>query len=100
MGPHPPAPTVTPALTPAVTEHRPQVVEVDIGKRIPMVTMPCANAAYVQHPQFERSIGELRLAGVNVLYGEGGFMRDQPGQEQPGDYPWEMALVAVREAGE
>ncbi|MFF7816457.1 hypothetical protein ACFZCF_31765 [Streptomyces sp. NPDC007945] len=31
------------------------VVAEGIGKRIPMVTMPCVNRAYVAHPRFERS---------------------------------------------
>jgi hypothetical protein len=66
-----------------------------IGKGIPLVTMPCVNAAYVQHPQFDRSIGELRMAGVQVLYGEGGFVPNRPGSGKPADYPWPALLAAV-----
>ncbi|MFD8916571.1 flavoprotein [Streptomyces sp. NPDC055037] len=69
------------------------VVAEGIGKQIPMVTMPCVNAAYVQHPQFEQSIKTLRGAGVTVLYGEGGFVPNQPGESRP--YPWGAALDAV-----
>ncbi|MFE7566747.1 flavoprotein [Streptomyces sp. NPDC057539] len=69
------------------------VVAEGIGKKIPMVTMPCVNAAYVQHPQFEQSIETLRDAGVTVLYGEGGFVPNQPGESRP--YPWRAALDAV-----
>ncbi|MFE2595627.1 flavoprotein [Streptomyces sp. NPDC059396] len=69
------------------------VVAEGIGKRIPLVTMPCVNAAYVQHPQFERSIETLRDAGVTVLYGPGGFVPNQPGEKKP--YPWAAALTAV-----
>jgi hypothetical protein len=71
------------------------VVAEGIGKGIPMVAMPCVNAAYVQHRQFERSVGELREMGVEVLYGEGGFVPNQPGQGQPKEYPWRLALDAV-----
>lgn len=43
-----------------------------IGKGLPLVTMPCVNTAYVQHPQFPRSVDVLRSAGVTVLYGKAG----------------------------
>ncbi|WP_308433939.1 hypothetical protein [Streptomyces violascens] len=56
------------------------------------------NAAYVRHPQFEQSLEVLRSAGVTVLYGDGGFVPNQPGERSPGGYPWRIALDAV-EAG-
>lgn len=68
------------------------VVAEGIGKRIPMAVMPCVNAAYVQHRQLERSIAELREMGVRVLYGEGGFVPNQPGQGKPKEYPWHLVL--------
>lgn len=71
------------------------VVAEGIGKGIPIVTMPCVNAAYVQHRQFERSVAELRAMGVEVLYGEGGFVPNQPGSGKPKEYPWAVALDAV-----
>ncbi|MEV5957315.1 flavoprotein [Streptomyces sp. NPDC051987] len=72
------------------------VVAEGIGKRIPMVTMPCVNAAYVQHRAFERSVADLREMGVQVLYGEGGFVPNQPGSGKPKEYPWQLALDAVQ----
>jgi hypothetical protein len=74
------------------------VVAEAIGKGIPLVTMPCVNAAYVQHPQFERSVETLRAAGVRVLYGEGGFVPNPPGSGTPSNYPWPAVLDAVRAA--
>ncbi|MEU9337248.1 flavoprotein [Streptomyces sp. NPDC048290] len=71
------------------------VVAEGIGKGIPLVTMPCVNAAYVQHRQFERSVAELREMGVEVLYGEGGFVPNRPGQGKPRAYPWHLALDAA-----
>ncbi len=68
------------------------VVAEGIGKGIPMAVMPCVNAAYVQHRQLERSIAELREMGVRVLYGEGGFVPNQPGQGKPKEYPWHLVL--------
>ncbi|GAB2576920.1 hypothetical protein GCM10027168_07310 [Streptomyces capparidis] len=72
------------------------VVAEGIGKRIPTVTMPCVNAAYAQHPQFEQSVATLRRAGVTVLHGEGGFVPNQPGQGKPEAYPWHLVLDAVQ----
>ncbi len=57
-----------------------------------MVAMPCVNAAYVRHRQFERSVADLREMGVEVLYGEGGFVPNEPGQGKPKEYPWHLAL--------
>lgn len=74
------------------------VVAEAIGKGIPLVAMPCVNAAYVQHPQFERSVETLRSAGVRVLYGGGGFVPNAPGSGRPADYPWHLVLDAVTEA--
>ncbi|MFG2971663.1 flavoprotein [Streptomyces sp. NPDC048331] len=71
------------------------VVAEAIGKGIPLAVMPCVNAAYVQHPQFEQSIATLRNAGVRVLYGEGGFVPNLPGQGRAAAYPWDVALDAV-----
>ncbi|WP_328335928.1 MULTISPECIES: flavoprotein [unclassified Streptomyces] len=64
-----------------------------IGKRIPLVTMPCVNAAYVQHPAFATSVETLAGAGVTVLYGKGGFVPNEPGEKRP--FPWATALDAV-----
>ncbi|MFI0894905.1 flavoprotein [Streptomyces sp. NPDC020983] len=76
------------------------VVAEGIGKGIPLVAMPCVNAAYVQHPAFGRSVERLRGAGVQVLYGEGGFVPNPPGSGKPRDYPWMALLAAVRAAAE
>lgn len=67
-----------------------------IGKRIPLVTVPCVNAALAGHPQFERSVATLRDAGVRVLLGPDGFEPNPPGQPAP--YPWESAIAAAEEA--
>ncbi len=70
-----------------------------IGKGIPLLTMPCLNSAYAQHPAFERSIGELRQAGVRVLYGPGGYEPGPPEGDEPVAYPWDLLLEALGEAG-
>ncbi|WP_327325720.1 flavoprotein [Streptomyces sp. NBC_01210] len=66
-----------------------------IGKGIPLITMPCVNAAYVQHTQFHQSVSTLRGMGVQVLYGEGGFVPNEPGKGRPDSYPWHLALEAA-----
>ncbi|KPC59181.1 flavoprotein, partial [Streptomyces sp. NRRL F-6602] len=52
--------------------------------------------AYAQHRALDRSVAELRAMGVRVLYGEGGFVPNPPGERRP--YPWHLALGAVRDA--
>ncbi|OEU92221.1 flavoprotein [Streptomyces abyssalis] len=69
-----------------------------IGKRWPLVVMPCVNSAYATHPQFGRSIETLRGAGVRVLYGDGGFQPKPPGQGDTATYPWHLALDTAAEA--
>ncbi|MEU4098687.1 hypothetical protein [Streptomyces sp. NPDC026673] len=66
-----------------------------IGKGIPIVAMPCVNAAYVQHHRFEESVAELRVMGVSVLCGGGGFVPNPPGSGKPADDPWDRALDAA-----
>lgn len=65
-----------------------------IGRSIPLVTMPCVNSAFLAHPQLDRSVADLRGAGVRVLLGEGGFVPNRPGEGRPGDFPWDVALEA------
>ncbi|MFE9373129.1 flavoprotein [Streptomyces sp. NPDC006711] len=70
-----------------------------IGRRIPVLAMPCVNAGLARHPQFERSIEVLRSAGVTVLHGAGaGPVPDQHGERAPEGYPWRLALDAVEAA--
>lgn len=71
------------------------VVAEGVGKRIPMVAMPCVNAAFAAHPSMDRSVADLRAMGVEVLYGEGGFVPNQPGKGRPGEYPWPLVLDAA-----
>ncbi|HWM38428.1 MAG TPA: flavoprotein [Streptomyces sp.] len=66
-----------------------------IGKGWPLAVMPCVNSAYATHPQFARSIETLRGAGVQVLYGEGGFQPYPPGEGTRAAYPWDLALDAA-----
>lgn len=68
-----------------------------MGKRIPLVMMPCLNSTYARHPQFDRSVEILRGAGVRMLYGPGGFEPNPPGQGRPEEYPWHLALDAAGE---
>ncbi|WP_190135197.1 flavoprotein [Streptomyces longispororuber] len=74
------------------------VVAEAFGKKIPMVAMPCVNAAFAAHPQVDRSVAVLRAMGIEVLYGDGGFVPNQPGQGRPGEYPWGLVLDAAERA--
>jgi hypothetical protein len=66
-----------------------------IGKKQPLVLLPCLNSAYATHPQFGRSVGTLRGAGVRVLLGPGGFEPGPPGSGRPEAFPWDRALAAA-----
>jgi hypothetical protein len=63
-----------------------------LGKRWPLVMMPCVNTAYATNPQFGKSLEVLRQAGVHVLFGPVGFIPNEPGQGRPENYPWHLAL--------
>lgn len=41
------------------------------------------------------ALTELRAMGVRVLYGDGGFIPNQPGQGKPKEYPWHLLLDAA-----
>jgi phosphopantothenoylcysteine decarboxylase len=65
-----------------------------IGKRMPLVIARCLNSAQAAHWAFERSVAELRAAGVVVLYGPGVYEPGPPGTGgRP--YPWDLPLRAL-----
>ncbi|MEU9083999.1 flavoprotein [Streptomyces sp. NPDC048357] len=66
-----------------------------LGKNTPTVAMPCTNAALAAHPQFDTSLATLRGAGVELLYGENGFVPGPAGPDSPSHFPWPAALDAV-----
>lgn len=61
--------------------------------------MPCTNAALAAHPAFEQSLAVLRGTGVELLYGEGGFVPGPAYQDESPHFPWQLALDAVDRAG-
>ncbi|WP_112491461.1 flavoprotein [Streptomyces bacillaris] len=69
-----------------------------MGAAVPVVAMPCVNQSLAAHPQIDRSVAVLREAGVAVLYGEGGWMPNAPGQGRPDAYPWGLVLDRVDRA--
>jgi phosphopantothenoylcysteine synthetase/decarboxylase len=70
-----------------------------VGLGLPLAILPFVNTALAAHPAFNRSVRELREAGVEVLLGEGGFVPNPPGQgeQRLPDYPWEAGLRAVQD---
>lgn len=68
-----------------------------IGLDLPLVALPFLNAAQAAHPAFNRSVRELRQAGVKVLLGDDGYTPHTPhqGSKNLSKYPWEKALRAV-----
>jgi hypothetical protein len=68
-----------------------------IGLGLPLVALPFLNAAQAKHPAFQRSVKELREAGVKVLLGDEGYTPHVPhqGSKNLPSYPWEKALQTV-----
>lgn len=62
-----------------------------IGKGLPLVTLPCLNAAQAKHPAFKRSVDTLRDAGVQVLLDGDGYTPYGSGGAGV-DFPWERGL--------
>lgn len=66
-----------------------------IGKGFPIVALPHLNADQAAHPQFPRSIAELRGAGIRIVHGEeDGHFPHVPGVPRP-PFPWDAALDAL-----
>ena len=68
-----------------------------IGLGLPLVALPFLNAAQAAHPAFDRSVQELRQAGVKVLLGDNGYTPHTPhqGSKNLPHYPWDKALKAI-----
>lgn len=67
------------------------------GLGVRIVVLPFVNQALAANPVFTRSIGQLRHAGVQVLFGPGEFTPHPPrtGGRLLDDYPWQHALNAA-----
>jgi Flavoprotein len=66
-----------------------------IGLHLPVVALPCLNAAQAAHPALSTSVALLRSTGISVLLGDDGFT---PHLTQDGDvdhYPWNAAVNAL-----
>lgn len=68
-----------------------------IGLGLPLVVLPFLNAAQAAHPAFQRSVTELRQAGVKVLLGDQGYEPHVPhtGSKNLPNYPWQLTLEAI-----
>ncbi|HEY2507552.1 MAG TPA: flavoprotein [Streptosporangiaceae bacterium] len=62
-----------------------------IGKRLPLVALPCLNSLQAAHPAYARHVADLRAAGVTIL--------DPVLAHQPGEFPWQLALAALDRSG-
>ncbi|WP_336205096.1 flavoprotein [Nonomuraea sp. LPB2021202275-12-8] len=68
-----------------------------IGMGLPLVAAPAVNSAQASHPAFERNVGELRAAGVTMLYGPG-IWEPAPPRSAGAPFDWDLALDALDEA--
>ena len=68
-----------------------------IGKRLPIVAVPCTNRDHAAHPAFAENVAKLRSWGVEVLLGPDLSVLPVPGT---GDgqlqlFPWLTAIEAI-----
>ncbi len=65
-----------------------------MGLRVPIVVLPFVNSALAAHFAFQRSVRELRAAGIRVLMGPGEWEPHPPGTggERLESFPWTRAL--------
>ncbi|WP_372451029.1 flavoprotein [Actinoplanes flavus] len=66
------------------------------GLGIPVVVLPCVQTALASRIPFRTSVEQLRAEGVRVLFGPGEFEPHEPGAL--GDFPWHLAVEALRAA--
>ncbi len=67
-----------------------------IGLGLPLVAMPFVNDALAAHPAFNRSIEQLRKAGVEVIFGPGEPHPAGSGGPFAKEFAWHLALSALR----
>ncbi|MCK2244198.1 MULTISPECIES: flavoprotein [unclassified Crossiella] len=67
------------------------------GLGVPIAVLPFVNTALAANHVFQRSVDDLRHAGVIVLFGAGGFVPHPPrtGGEAMKSYPWQLALDSI-----
>ena len=68
-----------------------------IGKRLPIVAVPCTNRDHAAHPAFAENVAKLRSWGVEVLLGPDLSVLPDPGagEGQLQLLPWLTAIEAV-----
>lgn len=66
-----------------------------IGLQLPIVALPYLNQAQAGHPVLSQSVDFLRVNGVTVLLGEGGFTPHIPKHGNVDAYPWDAAVAAL-----
>lgn len=67
------------------------------GMDVPIVVLPFVNTALANNRVLQRSITELRQAGITVLFGQDEFEPHPPrtGGKAMERYPWKLALAAI-----
>ena len=70
------------------------------GMAVPIAALPFVNTAFAANAAFQRSVAQLRAAGVTVLLGPGAFEPHPPrtGDSKLHTFPWHLALDAVEHA--
>ncbi|MCF3960923.1 flavoprotein [Streptomyces fuscigenes] len=72
------------------------LVSEGVNMGVPTFAIPYFNRAQAAQPAVLRSIRDLRAQGVVYLDGSAGYEPHQPKHGAPEQFPWDMALDAVR----
>jgi hypothetical protein len=70
-----------------------------MGLSVPIVVLPFVNSALASHFAFQRSVRDLRAAGVRVLFGPGEWEPHPPGtgEDRIDSFPWRLALKGAQD---
>ncbi|GAA1985157.1 flavoprotein [Catenulispora subtropica] len=65
------------------------------GAGVPIALLPNVNSAFAANRVYQRSLDELRAAGVHVLVGPGMIEPHPPRTDNADRFPWHLALKAL-----
>lgn len=68
------------------------VLAESLGLGIPVIVVPFVNAALAQHFAFQRSVADLRAAGVRIIHGPGELEPHAPGTGGTVTFPWHRVV--------
>jgi hypothetical protein len=66
------------------------------GAGVPIAVLPNVNTAFAANRVYQRSLGDLRAAGVHVMVGPRLIQPHKPRTDHADAFPWHLALDALQ----